>query len=749
MDSSAAPSTPAPAGHRLRIQPAVADADDDITPPLLSHMSLQPSGKTRTHQALTPVHKLRPDLFLLFEAMVAPHLFLFPFSYVRERLDESPLVQNSVASLMLSLSVDQSRPFHEAALADVGKVLVAPTPIGVIGMFVLSLSVVQHSENKDISAMHSYTIRAARTLGINTREGIAALSANEVEREIFRRIWWSIVSLDLGISTVCNIPWQFDDADCQVPLPRDDDAPQAHPFDLDEELAIAVMASTGWSVPSLPNLGVTANLMVVEKILRRAFRFNRESRSGVLKGSERLCTRAAIDTSLRAWRAAAPAAVTKWHVRLHREPTNQAAWQLIHVLSQYHHARIILWRSDFLHGVLRSPQLALTSKAATQAIDAANSIADVIAKPLVEYSAGHRFSPHYISTLYSAVVILIVALKLPSPPADTARNAASLDVLFSAIRMCAAVWPTARVEQDFLDRLARMEDLATILDALNPALLPTISDDKPTIFDTICGWRLPDDGLCAFGMPGSSPTSTPSSKSNAAASTSSVATNPPVREPAKRAPSSDASALGSQTPWVQPTGPPSVTSSNIQDAPWAATLEAQLGGGDLGLELLNSLVPPGIGDGSASAGASAATSHTSVWAAAAQAAAHCSAQLGPQLGLAVESAAPQMDLGQGQRAIADGMDAEVAPHLHIPLATSLANSPRSQAVAELMERTPAVSLSSAAAPTPSLGGAAHDRRGHPWQHAAAEPRCGPIVAGGGPLLPGGRPGGVPGAMFSG
>ncbi|KAL2915291.1 hypothetical protein HK105_205156 [Polyrhizophydium stewartii] len=135
---------PLPGPNELAPAREIGAEDSNALMALLSQMALSTNNKVRLMLMQSPAHKLRPEAVVVFEAMIAPHLLLFPASYLLERLEECPLVSQAIVAMVLGVSPNKSLdwvPYYEAALSSIGAVLSAPTPLGVVGLLILCLAV--------------------------------------------------------------------------------------------------------------------------------------------------------------------------------------------------------------------------------------------------------------------------------------------------------------------------------------------------------------------------------------------------------------------------------------------------------------------------------------------------------------------------------------------------------------------------------------------------------------------------------
>ncbi|KAL2915312.1 hypothetical protein HK105_205177 [Polyrhizophydium stewartii] len=479
IDDGASTSLAVARAHGIQPEPAAT------VPELLAKMALTDESRVRLELMHTPAHRLRPDAVDAFEANIAPRTLMLPFSYIRERLDGSPLASQVIVAIALNLMPDTpphaSRPFFEAALASVGSAMTGATPMSVVGLLLMSGCVFYMAAKGDMPRYMACAVRVARDLGLNTEAGVAALADDEDEREALRRIWWSVVSFDANISSSYNKSWEVAEQDCLVHLPRDANAEPATAGDAE----IRAMSSTDWSVAPLPSLSVEGSLLTVQKIMRRVFDFTHQSHLGVLAGAERVRVRAMLDSSLRAWHACAPDGVRQSPARADWTAISHAEWRGLLALSLFHFSRINLWRKDFNDAILASPSAALPSRAVAEVVDASNDIAQLIIKPVVDHAMLHLVSPFTHAVLLAAASALMVALKLPTSVPEMARNAQSLEILIAGMSSMASIWKAGKAELALLDHVATFAQASSVIHAFESAAFPEIVEGYPTHFDAM------------------------------------------------------------------------------------------------------------------------------------------------------------------------------------------------------------------------------------------------------------------------
>nr|KAJ3420547.1 hypothetical protein HK105_005536 [Polyrhizophydium stewartii] len=483
IDDGASTSLAVARAHGIQPEPAAT------VPELLAKMALTDESRVRLELMHTPAHRLRPDAVDAFEANIAPRTLMLPFSYIRERLDGSPLASQVIVAIALNLMPDTpphaSRPFFEAALASVGSAMTGATPMSVVGLLLMSGCVFYMAAKGDMPRYMACAVRVARDLGLNTEAGVAALADDEDEREALRRIWWSVVSFDANISSSYNKSWEVAEQDCLVHLPRDANAEPATAGDAE----IRAMSSTDWSVAPLPSLSVEGSLLTVQKIMRRVFDFTHQSHLGVLAGAERVRVRAMLDSSLRAWHACAPDGVRQSPARADWTAISHAEWRGLLALSLFHFSRINLWRKDFNDAILASPSAALPSRAVAEVVDASNDIAQLIIKPVVDHAMLHLVSPFTHAVLLAAASALMVALKLPTSVPEMARNAQSLEILIAGMSSMASIWKAGKAELALLDHVATFAQASSVIHAFESGAFPEIVEGYPTRFDAVRSWR--------------------------------------------------------------------------------------------------------------------------------------------------------------------------------------------------------------------------------------------------------------------
>ncbi|KAL2915290.1 hypothetical protein HK105_205155 [Polyrhizophydium stewartii] len=600
----------------------------------------------------------------------------------------------------------------------------------------------------------SCAVRLARDLGLNTEKGVAALSNRPAEREVFRGIWWSLLAFDSNISCGHNKPWEIRHIDSRIRLPTDPGSERPHPFDEISDIDIAVVSSDDWSVPALPGRGVMANLVLIQKIMQLTVEFSKQSLLGKLSGIERVRARTKIESSLRSWYGAAPLSIRQCHIRVRHSPRSNDSWRPFMILSLYHFSRINLWRSAFNEHILKSPSLAISSHAVLEAVNAAKEIANTIAKPVLEFSAAHLLGPFSNVTFFSAAAILMVALKLPMSITETSHNAASLDLLLKCMHSMTSIWQLGRQELNFLNHVATLNDAASVIRALETTEFPAKSEGLPTFFEVI---RVRQHR-------GSAGTAPPASALNSESPNQSVASF--YAGSSESAPST--CARQSQQP---ATRQPPPQSSQQQQQPHESGDQTHSRFPDSAAHMLDNSTPPMLPANLPSAALHEGSHLAALSAQGAMATGITSHSEDMAAPVAVSSSAPAAALSAAVAAnmifssMLSGQSTANSTASHSPLITTAApahmpdfraslsqsqlSSPSFHGLADMYHHVPGGALP---APTDSTSswfgllqhqGLIQQPPQHTHsQHAAAEPH-------GGPLLPGGRPGGVPGAMFSG
>eukprot|EP00842_Homolaphlyctis_polyrhiza_P004619 jgi/Hompol1/5158/HPOL_004178-RA len=372
----------------------------------------------------------------------------------------------------------------------------------VIGLIVLSIFTRSGSVSDPSFRALTLAAQMAQVLKLNTEEGIAALTPNEVDREALRCIWWSIKQLTSLFACSCHQFRNFiADTDSRLRLPRDAYTAPVHPLDQMDATEFAIMSSTAWHIPSLPGHGILANLIMLEKIAGRTGKFCASIIDGKFQSQVEIAeARAHLDTSLDAWFQAAPAVITNCIAHFAAPEKRQMtpmAWRPLFARSLFHYARINLWRHTFVENIRQSQSLVVSSRAFGIVTQAARDLADNVASLIIKYDSAGVISPFMVVMLYTAIVVLLMALKLPTTIHDTTRNVAALSILTDAIKRFQHHWNVGVQELDIIELVAKLPDVALIA-----AMHDTLSYPKGN------GRKIIDDltALTALSSPSTTPT---------------------------------------------------------------------------------------------------------------------------------------------------------------------------------------------------------------------------------------------------
>ncbi|KAI8925481.1 hypothetical protein BC831DRAFT_460504 [Entophlyctis helioformis] len=415
------------------------------------------------------------DLLGLFSLCIGPHLLLVPDPYLSGMLRKSMLAMHSIraftcaiAPATTSKTAMDARAHYEKAITLIGDALLNPSPGSVIGLLMLAMASTQLSTAQQGSQFMELGVQLAIRIGLNTEDGIAALaSSGEYEKDTLRALFWSMLQFEVFLVVGFELPIHIQDKDMLVGFPSDMYASKrAHPLDSNLKMEIAAMSCTNWAVPSLPNRGTLANLLIIEKITIKVALLNAQIKAGKLDELEALRARVALDSSLRAWYGALPPSIKSHHVNFMvaaSTPMGVDAWRPLFAMSLYNFARILLWRNVFVENVLSSPEQATTSHAFMECIQAANDMASTVVLAIVKHNAYMIVNPFLASMTLVHGLVLQTALKLPASANETIHNATSLSMLKQCLHGLSTNWKTGCIELDILQYLESLPDAASIV----------------------------------------------------------------------------------------------------------------------------------------------------------------------------------------------------------------------------------------------------------------------------------------------
>ncbi|KAH6561301.1 hypothetical protein BASA50_003582 [Batrachochytrium salamandrivorans] len=436
-------------------------------------------GTTATAATATATDS--PMISETFFTHIRPHLLFVSEPFLRKYLPSSPFASYSVnAMCILSTSPIQStelvQSLRSAAISHLGQAVSHPSPVSVIGMMLLALCTGKVSAPREVSHYLSMTVRLARDISLGSEEGIHALATCEEEKNDLRGIWWSVYQLCHFMECSTGMRSEIKDDDCRLFLPTNNNLSTAISHDLDGELDIALMSLPGWHMPAIANRGLVANMLIIQRILCKASRFSQLSRTNELSGVARVQAHMQLEATLTSWYDVAPPSVkhaADLFVAQAPEYTVEG-WRPAFVLGLYHLARIQLWRNAFAQCIQQSSTLALSSRAVSESIHAAQSIASGLAIPMIKHSASRCITPFIVNGLFAAAVCLVTALKLPFRIEETTQMAASLGAIIEGMQILGVVWNFGLFELDVVEQLMAFTSASAVASMMGDLQFPKI-----------------------------------------------------------------------------------------------------------------------------------------------------------------------------------------------------------------------------------------------------------------------------------
>ncbi|XJO72293.1 hypothetical protein BDV3_003429 [Batrachochytrium dendrobatidis] len=460
------------------------------------------TASSTDHQAVLAIS----DTFYTY---VRPHLVFSSEAYLRKILPTSNFAICAVNALCALWShtaqgMALAKALHKEAISHLGEVLRNPKPADALGMSLLSLCTGRISTNNEINHYLAMSIRISKDMNLSTEEGIDALASSESEKDDLRCIWWSVYQFNHFISSSCNMDMLINDEDCLLQLPSDKSISQQLPHDLDNQMDIAVMSLSGWYTPPIENRGLLANLLIIQRIHSKISQFSVQSRNGTLSGVARVQAHMQLEASLLAWYKALPKSIQTDAAFQDGNPPEHSVdgWRPIVLQAMYHAARINLWRNLFADNVLefsasestnskshstyqvrskqrRQPHALMTeSKAIRESIQAAQTFASDLVKPMLRYNASSCISPFFVHGIFSSAVCLVTALKLPFRLEETTQIASSLGTLMSGLQSVSRFWRFGYFELDVIEQLATFPNAAAIAALFGDLQFPKILRQK-------------------------------------------------------------------------------------------------------------------------------------------------------------------------------------------------------------------------------------------------------------------------------
>ncbi|KAH6569838.1 hypothetical protein BASA50_003581 [Batrachochytrium salamandrivorans] len=447
--------------------------------------SMHPSlSSTNLFLAPAGPHLDRSDALQFFFTHIRSHVTFVSEAYIFSHADQCPILSNAMVCFALAISPDTNNQkvvhsFYSEAIANIGAVIDRPTPIGILGILITAAATYHILSSKDVPRYIAIAVRLSLELKLNTELGIATFSADEDEQESLRLIWWSIVHIDRIVACGQDRKSEVNESDCLIRLPACSKPLYLNLLDQTTEIDIAVMTSPNWSVVSLPGRGLVANQLVIEKLMNRSLQFCQQINSRKLEGIELVRVRTELQSSLASWHAEAPKSITQFNIETSSTPHTSESWQPLMVVAMYNYARINLWRNLFADCVVKSQYQALTSHAAIESIQAANDLAELVAKPLINNSATSIIGPFFSLTFFAGAVCLITALNLPHSLQDATRNTASLNCLVEGLRSILRSWKSGTKELQSFDYLASLSDSSAIVQLFDILQFPKTIEILP------------------------------------------------------------------------------------------------------------------------------------------------------------------------------------------------------------------------------------------------------------------------------
>ncbi|KAJ3268711.1 hypothetical protein HDV01_002342 [Terramyces sp. JEL0728] len=160
--------------------------------------------------------------------------------------------------------------YMEIALYYFQETISKPSVVHIRAILSLALLKIRLNQFQQGALFYVYAVSMAKLVGINREASLNVLCNTDFEKEECRKLWWHIYSLDQWMKYRGKSV--LHDEDNRVFLPdsnSDRSSSLSYP-----QLGMVILSSTDWFTPPLENQSISANRILLTRMLSKSLRFN-------------------------------------------------------------------------------------------------------------------------------------------------------------------------------------------------------------------------------------------------------------------------------------------------------------------------------------------------------------------------------------------------------------------------------------------------------------------------------------------